>query len=335
MHGSIDPVDYALHHELGEYLCTYREHSYDNPAASLFAETYRQIRNGKTSLTDSLHSIYQSLLNVTNGVNRTRCELLQTKHFRNPYYSDYNVVIDISKQILRGQSLEFSKDSEWNGFLFDVSMLFEYFIRKRIIRSIPNITLRSKSEHKNIVSGSKSSAVTENGKRKLIPDLVFSHTDGGLFIFDVKYKCFSFDYGISREDLFQLHTYIGQWGNEIEHGIKGCGFIYPLKTERLNNCPNAKEEYTGSDHRYASQYAPDNILPNDCLIYKGMIQQQGKNIPFFIFFLTIPEDSSAQSFSWQMKANCEFFSSVMAQLLEDGSREATEDGWHVFKVKCR
>ena len=31
------------------------------------------------------------------------------------------------------------------------------------------------------------------------------------YVFDVKYKAFDTVYGVKREDLFQLHTYIGQY----------------------------------------------------------------------------------------------------------------------------
>ena len=65
--------------------------------------------------------------------------------------------------------------------------------------------------------------------RKLEPDLVFEN-DGGLYVFDVKYKAFDPQFGVKREDLFQLHTYIGQYGNGAS--IKGCGFVYPISEER-------------------------------------------------------------------------------------------------------
>ena len=34
-----------------------------------------------------------------------------------------------------------------------------------------------------------------------------------MYVFDVKYKTFDPQFGVKREDIFQLHTYIGQYGN--------------------------------------------------------------------------------------------------------------------------
>ncbi len=44
--------------------------------------------------------------------------------------------------------------------------------------------------------------------RKLFPDIIIKYDDGSVDIYDVKYKRFDFTYGVSREDLFQINTYI-------------------------------------------------------------------------------------------------------------------------------
>ena len=317
--GSIEPVDYVRHGELGRYLCTYREHSYDNPAVALFAETYRRVRSGGTGFAASLHSVYLAFLNATNGIRRPRRELMQTKHFRNPYYNDYNVVIDVSKQILRGQSFDFAPDSNWSGFLFDVSMLFEYFIRKHLSRSIPGLRMAGKnSDGKTIPTGTK--------KRRLIPDLVFDY-DGQLYVFDVKYKYFDRIDGVSREDLFQLHTYIGQWSNE--KSVSGCGFIYPIKSQQLKDfIKNEKKEIINYDNL-------NNDIPSeDHIIYKDVITQQGSSVSFFILFLTVPQNTlytDEAQFYGQMTANCDFFRQIIEQyVLKHGNMD---NGMH--RLGCR
>lgn len=104
-------------------------------------------------------------------------------------------------------------------FCFDVSMLFEYFIRKLLKRD--GLRLLSKFEQRyEIPTGAIGSY-----RRKLEPDLVLEN-NGDLYVFDVKYKSFDSRYGVKREDLFQLHTYIGQYDNTA--AIKGCGFICPI-----------------------------------------------------------------------------------------------------------
>ena len=79
------------------------------------------------------------------------------------------------------------------------------------------------------------------------------------------------------EVLFQLHTYIGQWGNKRQ--IKGCGFIYPLKEEKYNQMFPAGEGIT-------TQHL--EIMDNE--------------IPFHILFLKIPE-CKGENFYLKMKDN--------------------------------
>ena len=114
--------------------------------------------------------------------------------------------------------MSFGEEKDTSAFLFDVSMLFEYFIRKLLIRG--GIPLLSKSERiPEIPTGS-----FEDYTRRLEPDIVFE-SNGGFYVFDVKYKTYDHRYGVKREDLFQLHTYIGQYGND--RPIKGMWIYLP------------------------------------------------------------------------------------------------------------
>lgn len=154
-------------------------------------------------------------------------------------------------------------------------MLFEYFIRKLIKRD--GLRLLGKFEQRQqIASGALSGYM-----RKLEPDLVIE-IDESLFVFDVKYKAFDSQFGVKREDLFQLHTYIGQYGNVV--AIKGCGFIYPISEERWASLNLEKTQGVISD----------------------IIHQQGQEIPFHVLFLKIPEDTYID-FNRKMKEQCSIF----------------------------
>ena len=73
----------------------------------------------------------------------------------------------------------------------------------------------------------------KNDDRHLYPDIVIDTNqkdDNGktvIEVYDVKYKHFNPNYGVKREDLFQLHTYVLYLSNE--YTIKRCGFIFPQK----------------------------------------------------------------------------------------------------------
>ena len=185
------------------------------------------------------------------------------------------MLIDLSKQVITQHESDFNFQRESNAFLFDISMLFEYFIRKLIRRY--GLHPLSKFEQKYKIPTGAFSGYT----RKLIPDLVFE-SDGGLYVFDVKYKTFDTRFGVKREDLFQLHTYIGQYANSA--AIKGCGFIFPIS--------ECKWHSSG--------------LEQTSELKSAVIHQQGIEIPFHVIFLKIPDNASL-NFNRLMSEQCRLF----------------------------
>lgn len=255
--GRLDPVDYFLNQQRASYRCTYREHSYDNDTTRLIARTLQHL-DSHDFLRES-HVLNQTFQIATQGKRSTLQDLLATLPVRNPYYADYNPVITLSKQILRDELSDFGDQSETSAFFFDVSMLFEYFMRKLLKRA--GMVLHEKSGRRWQIPTGLRHGYTQ---RKLIPDLVFD-LNAATYVFDVKYKSFDFTYGVSREDLFQLHTYVGQISNE--HNVAGGGFIYPIRESRWHEC--GLEATRG--------------------IFSETITQGGRTIPFYVVFLKIPE----------------------------------------------
>ncbi|HZR20690.1 MAG TPA: restriction endonuclease [Verrucomicrobiae bacterium] len=291
--GRLAPVDYFLNQERARYLCTYREHSYDNETTRLIARTLQHLDSH--ALLRETHRLNQTFQIATHGRHAEIEDLLATKPVSNPYYIDYNPVITLSKRILHKDLLEVGDRSPTSAFLFDVSMLFEYFVRKLLKR--PGVVLHSKNERRwSIPSG------LLNDRRSLLPDLVFD-LNGATYVFDVKYKSFDFHYGVSREDLFQLHTYLGQISNE--HDIAGGGFIYPIRESRWN----------------AYQLGTKQGIISDT------IKQGRKTIPFHVAFLKVPEQSGTPSADWPkafrkaFKVYTEEFVSTLLHRLNNSSKQ--------------
>ncbi len=274
--GSIDPVDYFLNKTSGKYLCSYREHSYSSPATSLFIKAYELIKS--YSFCEQTRGIYNSFVIANQGIKRSYKEIMETPHFTNPFYNDYNILIDLSKRIITQHGINFGSIKDDSAFLFDVSMLFEYFIRKLLIRN--SIILREVSgkEHPIPTAG-----YSNKGVRKLIPDIVFE-SNGGLYVFDVKYKNFNTNKGVKREDLFQLHTYIGQYANE--RPIGGCGFIYPMPEDEWDAHFNVEQSLE---------------------LISDVIRQHGSDIHFHVMFLKVPKDNESGNFNQLMKEQCDVF----------------------------
>ena len=105
-------------------------------------------------------------------------------------------------------------------------------------------------------------------------------------MFDVKYKSFDFKYGAAREDLFQLHTYIGQYGNTMD--IKACGFIYPVSFRNWTK----------------------NISKSEEPVIKSSMKVLGTEIEFYILFLVVPDDQCDNYQVEFLKYNEAFLSAI-------------------------
>lgn len=278
--GNVDLLDYSLNKNLGTYKCQYREHSYNNNVTKLISSAFKKIGNHEFLYDCNL--IRNSFYTATNGVRSNIRELNATKHFSNPYYTDYNEVIDLSKLILKNELSDFGDNLENSAFFFDISMLFEYFIKKLIKRT--GVIVESKFDDRfEIASGN------EKFNRKLEPDIVFHHQNS-TFLFDVKYKSFDFKYGVSREDLFQLHTYVGQYGNKFN--LKACGLIFPITEAKWNNIYDKKKHFFMSE-----------------------MKVMDRTLSFYVLFIKIPSDKS-ETFYSDFKFNCDDFLRIVSDIIE-------------------
>ncbi len=278
--GNIGVLDYFSNRTLGKYQCNYREHSFNNHATKLISATFKKI--GNHEFLNDCNLIRNGFYTATNGEKSNYRELTNTKHFLNPFYKDYNEVIDLSKLILKNELSDFGDNSENNAFFFDISMLFEYFIKKLIKRL--GLLVESKfDERLEIATGNG------NFRRKLEPDIVFHH-ENKTFLFDVKYKSFDFRYGVSREDLFQLHTYVGQYGNKYD--IKACGFIFPISSTNWK------------------RMAETGGCCDD-----SKINVMGKMLSFYVIFLKIPNESD-EDFYFKFTNNCDLFLKTIEGITE-------------------
>lgn len=221
--GSVDVLDFAVNRgKDGRILCHFYQHDYNNPVTQLIAYTFSKIEQ-KELIKDCIQ-LKNTFENCTEG---KRCLLeacLDTRPVTNPYYAEYNKVISLSKNILRRRFGDITDSSDISSaFLFDMSMLFEHYIRKVLKK---HFTLFPKNEESMTISSGLGRAYD----RHLYPDIVIDMGYGengrkNIKVYDVKYKHFDIKYGIKREDLFQLHTYVLYLSNY--YNILSCGIIYP------------------------------------------------------------------------------------------------------------
>src|SRR5690606_28042274 len=126
--GNIDVAHFELNKTIAKYKSTSRNHSFFCNQNLLILEAFKKVNND--FLSKELFAIKQAFSVAGRGEKRNNQELLSVKKFTNPFYSDYNEVLSISKMLLENGAIDIGTKSPFSGFLFDVSMLFEYFIRK-------------------------------------------------------------------------------------------------------------------------------------------------------------------------------------------------------------
>ena len=257
--GNVDVLDYSINKgKDGKTLCHYYQYDYNNPVTQLIAYTFSKIE--KKKLIEDCIQLKNTFENCVEGKRTSLSACLNTSTISNPYYSEYNKVINLSKNILRKRFGDITDSSNIeSAFLFDMSMLFEYFIRKVLMAGGLDLF------PKNYDSMKISRGLGKGDDRHLYPDIIIDtktidkNEKKVIEVYDVKYKRFSRNYGVKREDLYQLHTYVAYLSNF--YTIKSCGFIYPQDQEegRCNDTEN-------------------------------VIKIHEIDIPFFIRFFNIPEN---------------------------------------------
>ena len=258
--GNVDVLDYAIYRNMdGKLLCNYHQYDYNNPVTQLISYTFSKI--DKKELIKDCIQLKNAFETCVGGKRVTLSTCLNTRLITNPYYSDYNKVVRLSKNILRKKYGGLDDSSNiTSAFLFDMSMLFEYFIRKVLLAN--DIKLFPKNEESMTISR----GLGKDNDRHLYPDIIIKRAEKQIEVYDVKYKHFDSSYGVSRNDLFQLHTYVSYLSNDYD--VIRCGIIYP----------QAEGENKGTNNTIRHPKYSNNIQFNVLLFRVPMDQSNMNNM---------------------------------------------------------
>ncbi|TBW30250.1 restriction endonuclease [Gramella sp. KN1008] len=284
LRGNADLIDYYQNPESGKLTCEFRSLSSENAATSLIASVFKQ--NEKNTFLQNEINLRAAFYIASEGKFISSQQVNKVKPFSNPYYQPYNDVLSLSKLILNRKSLEFGNKENSSAFLFDVSMLFEYFVKRLFMRSGLNVLDKTSNTHKIPKGFGK--------KHELQPDIVIE--EGRKFaIFDVKYKNFDFYHGVKREDLFQIHTYAGQYLNAGK--VVSTGFVYPISQNKYN------------------RYCNEGYFKEGKPYYHEELSIGNKNIDFYVFFVIVPEEKNFKTFQSLFSANNQAFQKEICNLI--------------------
>ena len=104
--GQIDPLDFYLSKD-AKYKCTYREHSYINEVTGLIDAAFDKL--GTKSFLSDMHPLKLAFKTALEGKKYSKQQLFNAKSFTNPFYLEYNEVIDLSRKILKDELSSFGK----------------------------------------------------------------------------------------------------------------------------------------------------------------------------------------------------------------------------------
>ncbi len=211
----------------GKISYKYRNQQNVNEIVNVLFTAVSKVKSSYPNVINSnIHNITQELAidRTPTFVNRSLIQKAQKhKSLQNSLYADYKIALNYAELIIEdlNEIDETDTDLKTTGFLIDISKLYELYLEKLLKNNLPDFIVSGQTE---IISYHQSAFI-----RKLIPDLVLTNKGtGDVAVFDAKYKTLRLnkeDYrkDIDRTDFFQIHTYMGYYGNNIKIG----GLIYP------------------------------------------------------------------------------------------------------------
>lgn len=205
-----------------------REHSYDNEITQLIRHTIEYIKTkehgriiiGNDPTTKDYVSQIVMATPTYNVRERQRVINQNLRPIRHPYFSAYTDLQKICLRILRHESLKYGQEKDKvYGILFDGAWLWEeylYTILKECGFKHPE-NKKHKGGFPMFEKQSDDDAISKNSRR-LYPDFWKDN-----FILDAKYK--HLNYGVGREDLYQVVTYM--YCRKATNGA----YVYPFEQE--------------------------------------------------------------------------------------------------------
>jgi 5-methylcytosine-specific restriction enzyme subunit McrC len=268
--GNLDLLAYLrLPTDVGRYACKFRQHSFDNEITRLVNATFKNISKrdgGVAALLADMHRIRGAFLEACKD-REIRSGRYKPRPIRNPFFARYEEVTDLSRKILANESGQLgANDEEFSGLLFDVSLLFEHYIRKLLINAGIRLAPRVKADAVRYPTGV--------GFRRLLPDIVV-HGPRGTLILDVKFKRWKRwieSDERSRADLFQIMSYAEAYKYRYKDScpVFGYGFIFPICARERDHVEGYFEELGMQYHIFFLQ-VPDCDPNGDA--FEGFITQ--------------------------------------------------------------
>ncbi|WP_298767358.1 hypothetical protein [uncultured Polaribacter sp.] len=256
----------------GKLTSTYREQVYVQEIIDVLYLACKALEKkfGK-DIHRKILGVYQTLKQNYSGTFPQSNILEKAKNniiLQNPMFSNFKKTIGFAEIILKEQNLLLSKEDNklsTNGYLFDISQLFEVYLEKLLSRYFKDWYVTGQEElnvYKKMFY-----------KRKMFPDLVMKHRfTNKIIVFDAKFKKMrllktqSSYSDLDRNDFYQVHSYIQHYQPDVIAG----GLIYPLSNE-INT------HTTHAENLFDNKNINTNFIVDGIYIDKGMSMNEISN----------------------------------------------------------
>lgn len=204
--------------DASRFYCSYKKLSMNNTINRTIRTVYSVLKTKNVASIIAEFEAYDKYLESM-GV---KTSITDVKEIESIHYTrlnePYKPVMELSKTILSNFKAE---STNGNGskcdisYFIDVAELWEMYLLKLLQNNLPN-EYRVYSPNAN--SGTK---LLEDDMREIRPDILIEKNGRVVMVIDAKYKNYPLfgktsEYGVQRDDLYQMSTYLYHYGNQDE-----------------------------------------------------------------------------------------------------------------------
>jgi 5-methylcytosine-specific restriction enzyme subunit McrC len=212
-----------------KFYCNYRKLTIDTLINQTIRYTYKLLeKKGYANILKDIAEYDQMLQSF--GVQNKQISIQSIRNIR---YSKLNIyykkVIELSTLIIKNESKSSSLMSNSNdsfSYFLDIAELWENYLLKILQKNLPSFNIYSPNEKGGI-------SLFDDGSREIRPDIIIEQNGKVVAVLDAKYKWYNkigkyanIDNSVSRDDLYQMTTYLYHYGKDNEK-IVGL-FVSPI-----------------------------------------------------------------------------------------------------------
>ena len=169
-----------------------------------------------------------------------------SKLLKNPMYSGYLGVIQISELILKNKGIADENNRIGiSGYLMDVTELWEVYLQKVFERGLKDDNFVVKAQNRIEIYKDRFY------ERENFPDIIIENEDGEVAVIDAKFKNMEYYKGdVDRPDLHQIHSYAFNYYSKIKNKLKLCSLLYPVREDCKTDKNKETKIFGDSDNNH-------------------------------------------------------------------------------------